>query len=130
MDKKELGKKGEKIAESYLLKKGYKILEKNFLIKRKGGVFLGEIDLIAKKDDVFHFIEVKSGWRGFYEKDNFFPELKVNFQKRQKLTKLAEIWLTKNKFPLDVKWQIDVISVIINPDFKKAKICHFKNISL
>jgi len=42
----------EKVAE-YLLKDGYKILKRNFHSK------FGEIDIIAKKDDILSFIEVK-----------------------------------------------------------------------
>jgi len=33
MDSRSLGKEGEKIAEDFLRKKGYKILEKNFVPK-------------------------------------------------------------------------------------------------
>lgn len=45
---------GENAACSYLSKKGYKILERNF---RKS---YGEIDIIAKKDNILIFIEVKT----------------------------------------------------------------------
>jgi hypothetical protein len=40
---------------------------------------------------------------------------------------MAEYWLLENKIPFDTKWQIDVISVIINLNSKKAKIRHFEN---
>ena len=43
MDTKELGNFGEKLACEYLVKKGYKILGKNYRIS------FGEIDIIAKK---------------------------------------------------------------------------------
>jgi hypothetical protein len=33
----------------------------------------------------------------------------------------------EKKIPLDSKWQIDVVSVEINSDSKKAKIRHFPN---
>ena len=45
--------KGEDIAVKYLKKKGYVIAERNFHTR------YGEIDIIARKDDVFIFIEVK-----------------------------------------------------------------------
>jgi putative endonuclease len=45
---------GENAACEFLLKKGYKILERNF---RKG---YGEIDIIAIKDNILVFIEVKT----------------------------------------------------------------------
>ncbi len=42
------------MAAKYLVSQGFEILEKNFHSK------FGEIDIIAKKDDVLHFVEVKS----------------------------------------------------------------------
>lgn len=49
-----IGDFGEKTAEKYLLRHGYKIVEKNFTIRG------GEIDLIAKDGDTLVFVEVKS----------------------------------------------------------------------
>lgn len=49
-----LGKNGEDIAVEYLLQKGYKIIERNFYSK------VGEIDIIALKDEYVVFIEVKT----------------------------------------------------------------------
>jgi hypothetical protein len=41
---------------------------------------------------------------------------------------MAENWLMEKKIPLDCKWQIDVISVRINLENKKARISHFQNV--
>lgn len=51
-----LGKLGEKIAEKYLIKNKYTIIEKNFYSKQ------GEIDIIAEEKDTREivFIEVKT----------------------------------------------------------------------
>ncbi len=49
-----LGFAGENRAAEYLKKNGYEILKRNFKCK------LGEVDVIAKKDDVVAFIEVKT----------------------------------------------------------------------
>lgn len=54
MDRKELGDFGEKVTAYYLEKKGYKILKRNFRIKG------GEIDIIAEKDGIIAFTEVKT----------------------------------------------------------------------
>ncbi len=54
MDKKELGYFGEKVVAYYLEKKGYRILKRNFCIRG------GEIDIIAQKDDIIAFVEVKT----------------------------------------------------------------------
>lgn len=54
MNRQQLGKLGEDIAQKYLEQKGYRILCRNFRYKT------GEIDIIASKGAVLHFIEVKT----------------------------------------------------------------------
>jgi len=63
---------------------------------------------------------------GFVE--DFSPEQRVNFEKRKKIARVAEMWLAKNKIPLDSNWQIDLLSIVLDPQGKKAKIKHFQNI--
>ena len=118
MDRKKLGKNGEQLAESYLIEKGYQMLEKNYL-KR-----VGEIDLIAfeplKKEIVF--VEVKTR-----RNNNFgYPEEAVNGKKVQKIEKAALAWLMENK-KLDQLWRIDIVSVEI---VKTIKITHLENVTL
>ena len=55
VNKQELGKNGEDLASAFLQNKGYKIIERNFRFGRNG-----EIDIIARKDDLVLFVEVKS----------------------------------------------------------------------
>jgi putative endonuclease len=50
---RDVGNVGEKIAEKYLLKKGAKILARNYTIRG------GEIDLIAEIGETIVFVEVK-----------------------------------------------------------------------
>lgn len=54
MDRKELGYFGERVTAYYLEKKGYRILKRNFAVKG------GEIDIIAEKDGIIVFAEVKT----------------------------------------------------------------------
>lgn len=126
-----VGDKGESIACEYLVKKEYEILGRNYRIK------FGEIDIIARKksklfrsllfggDKTIHFIEVKTI---IGNEKNFFPEEKVDRRKRQKLRRLAEIWLDKNKFPQDQPCQIDVIGVIMDDIGEEPEIRHFENV--
>ncbi len=138
MNTKKLGSFGEKIAVKYLKNKGYKILGQNYSSKLVSGPLRGEIDIIVrpsrsvsnvlrgKKDNIIHFIEVKTLFdRG--RASDISPEEKVNFEKQKKLVKTAENWLMEKKIPLNSKWQIDVISIKIDLNTKKAKIQHFKN---
>ena len=54
MKAKEIGIIGENIATEFLLKKGFQIIERNFLKP------FGEIDIIAKDNNYLVFIEVKT----------------------------------------------------------------------
>lgn len=50
----EIGKRGEREAENYLLKRGLKTLERNWHCSHK------EVDLIMDGDDTIHFVEVRT----------------------------------------------------------------------
>src|SRR5207247_1129267 len=107
MNTKELGDLGERIACEYLVKKGYKILGKNYRIT------FGEIDIIARKkisffarpDKTIHFVEVKT----IVAHDGFYPEERADYKKQHKLRQLSQIWLEKNDYPQHHPYQIDVI---------------------
>lgn len=129
MNPKELGIFGEKIAGEFLKTKGHKILDKNYYSKFVSGPQRGEIDIISKKQNIIHFIEVKTLAYENLEHNKFLPEDKVNFQKQRKIIKTAREWLSREKVSLSSKWQIDIISIKIDLNLKKAKIRHFKNIT-
>ncbi len=130
-----IGTKGEKIAANYLQSRGYKILDQNFFLRASGGPKIAEVDIIAKKGDVFVFVEVKT----IKANAKYLAQDKVNMVKKWKIAKAAELWLIKNKVPLNVKWQIDVIAVELLPDDRpkvfvkilgpKNKLSHFENVS-
>ncbi len=127
MNKKELGDEGERIACEYLVKKGYKIIGKNYRIK------FGEIDIIARKrfsffsrsDKTIHFIEVKTI---IDNGTNFFPEDRVDYKKQKKLKNLAQIWLEKHKLNQDYPNQIDIIGILVNQDTQETKVSYFENV--
>ena len=123
---KELGVLGEELACDYLKDKGYRILDKNYSEKWRGGPQKGEIDIVVKKEGIISFIEVKTS--SFVANSEFFPEERVDFKKQKKLIKLAQNYLLEKKLSFDIKWQIDVIGVLIDRSSKKAKIQHFENV--
>ena len=127
MDSKKLGILGEKIARKYLEKKGYQILDRNYSSKFVSGPQRGEIDIVAKKSDIISFVEVKT-LEDSGEPFAISPEEKFNLAKKRKIIKMAEGWLMEKKIPFDSKWQIDVISIKINLENKKAKILYFPNV--
>ena len=110
MDKKSSGKAAENIAASFLEKKGYKILERNFYSK------FGEIDIIAKDKDTLVFVEVRS--KSYSSFGN--PEETVNIFKVKKILKTAQFYILK-KNPDFKEIRFDIISFLHN------NISHIKN---
>ncbi|MFA5742388.1 MAG: YraN family protein [Candidatus Paceibacterota bacterium] len=124
---KETGQLGEQMAIEYLENKGYEILDRNYVFRVPQGPPMGEIDIVAKKNKIVVFVEVKT--LRVDEKSGseplIRPEEKVNYQKMRKLARAAENWLIKNEIGLDKPWQIDIIAVKIF--IGRTKIVHFEN---
>ena len=125
MNTKELGDLGERTACEYLVKKGFKIVGKNYRIS------FGEIDIIAKKrwrlfknDKTIHFIEVKTI---IGNNNSFFPEERVDYKKQRKLKNLAQIWMEKNNLSENCPYQIDIIGISVNEITRNAKLHYFPN---
>ncbi len=102
MQKKELGKKGEERAVRFLKKKGYRIIETNYVCK------MGEMDLIAKEKDTLVFIEVKTRTSTMFGP----PQLAVNSWKQRQLSKVALNFLKEKKLE-DVKARFDVVAILL-----------------
>ena len=117
--KRRFGDAGEKIAEKYLREKRYEIIDRNY---RKP---YGEIDLIAKKDRMLVFIEVKT--RDMKHVHNFLPEQSVNRSKTRKIKKVCQVYLLEKHYSPDQEWQIDIIAISIDIDAKKARVKHMEN---
>ena len=134
MNSRQLGNLGEKIACNYLKKKEYKILENNYSPQFFSGPNIGEIDIVAEKENTLSFIEVKTLIRNSLRSKNgreqfsiVLPEDKVNLKKQRKIIKTAQSYFLENKYPLDTKWQIDVLAIEIDLNKRKAKIRHIEN---
>lgn len=123
--KKHIGELGENIAARYLISKNFEILDRNFF-KIWSGAEKCEIDIIAKQNDILHFVEVKT----IIPADSgFFCSFdKINFKKQRKIEKAAQYWLIKNKIPMESKYQIDALEVSLEKSFKSAKIRFIENI--
>lgn len=111
--------KGEKIARDYLLKKGYKIIDRNF---RKG---YGEIDIIAIKNNILVFVEVKTRTTNQFGT----PLEQISYFKLKSLVKTAEFYRILNpKLPESMR--IDAISVMLDNFGEVSNIEHIENISM
>jgi putative endonuclease len=83
-NKQELGKEGERVAEQFLKRKGYKLVERNFRCTE------GELDLIVLDRRVVVFVEVKTRTgRGFGS-----PLEAVEYRKQQKMIRAAQYFLS------------------------------------
>jgi len=103
------GKLAEEKAVQFLKNQNFVIIDRNFYTR------FGEIDIIAKKDGVLHFVEVKSG-------ENFNSIYNVTFKKVQRIIKTINIYL--NRKGDNSPYQIDVITINSN------RVEYIKNISL
>lgn len=63
-----IGNKNENLAIDFLEAEGFRIVERNYYARK-----LGEIDIIALKEGVLHFVEVKSAEAEFNPIYNFTP---------------------------------------------------------
>ena len=108
-----IGIKGEQVATSYLLNKGYIILHNNWRAGKK------EIDIIALKGDIIVIVEIKT--RTNY--DFGFPEEAVNKKKQGFLKSAAAYFMQAN--PQYLYLQFDIISILMDQETVK-EIVHFE----
>lgn len=116
--KQKVGNTGERIAGAFLLKKGYRILERNF---RKPW---GEIDIIAEKDGSVRFVEVKTVTReirnGVTREIDYRPEELANRSKLIKVARTAALYMESKGD--DREYQIDVVGVVVD-DIRRLARC-------
>ena len=87
--RKELGLEGEEAALRDYLRRGYRLVERNWSVRQ------GEIDLIVRKQDTLVFIEVKTS-----DSSSSFRAIEnITWQKRRKLRLLAELYLSTHELP-------------------------------
>ncbi len=110
----ETGIKGEQLAQNFLLKKGYNVLYTNWCYGKK------EVDLIAERDGLLVFVEVKTRANNMYG----FPEDAVNAKKigflKEAATEFIEVYSQYKKV------QFDIISILMKDNTVK-EILHFED---
>ncbi|MDK1028954.1 MAG: YraN family protein [Anaerolineae bacterium] len=95
---KQVGNWGEDQAAKYLEEKEHVVLERNVRTP------YGEIDIVAQKDDITIFVEVKTRTSARYGP----PEIAVTLRKQEHMLAAAEHYATLHEID---HWQIDVIAV-------------------
>ena len=106
MTNKEIGKYGEELAKEFLIKNKYKILEANFHYSK-----IAEIDIIAEKNNILHFVEVKTRTSCAFGS----PFEAIDKRKLSSIYSCANFYIKNCKKRYD-KFQIDAIGILIKKD--------------
>ena len=104
------GDKGEDFAIDFFKKEGFEILDRNYSKP------WGEIDIVAKKNKVIYFIEVKTVFIGeMGDLENFDPLFNIDKNKKNRLRKVIQTYL-KDKKEDDSDYQVDAVAVYLKSD--------------
>ena len=114
MTKKQIGNYGEDKACQFFIKKGYEILERNWRTRS------GEIDIIAYKEEILVFIEVKTLPNGTVD----MLQKVLNQQKFKRILKTSKRFLLNHREYSNSYIRYDVI-VIDMPGL--SPVYHIKN---
>ncbi len=99
--RRRLGQKGEQAACSYLLSRGYRLIDRNWRCR------LGEIDVVAGLDEQLVIVEVRTR-----SSDRFGSAAEsIDARKQRKLRQLALLYMKEKHYPQDTRLRFDVIAV-------------------
>ncbi|NDB57669.1 YraN family protein [bacterium] len=117
-----IGNNGEKIACTYLEKLGYLIQDRNYNKK------WGELDIVAVKDNILHFFEVKS--MRTVGNSIYRPEENVHNLKQKRLRRTIQTYLNEHKAGIEPVFKFHVIIVKMNIATGESDIEMLENIIL
>lgn len=119
---KATGNLGEDIACTYLVRNGFKILERNYRCA------IGEVDIVAERSSTLHIVEVKTLSCVSFTSNNceYRPEEQVHAAKLHKLVRLAEMYVIQRKETKE--YQIDVLGVLIDHKRRLARCRLFEQV--
>ena len=111
MDRQQVGKLGEKEAQKFLKKRGYRIRETGFRCRH------GEIDIIAQQKDCLVFVEVRT-------KSNLefgTPEESITQIKKERLI-ASVLTYTNTHQNIPSLWRIDVVAIELDEKGKAKRV--------
>ena len=108
------GELGERIAERWLRRSGWRIIQRRFRTGHR------DIDLVAERDGTVAFVEVKA------RKGSRFgqPVEAVNWRKQKELTRSARVWIDRHGRPFEA-YRFDVIGVLVADE--RVRVRHVEN---
>ena len=111
MERGDTGRLGEKLAQDFLKKKGFRIIDTNYRCPE------GEVDIIAHHNDCLVFIEVRAKTVPVF----CSPEESVTWTKKRRLIATAQHY-RQNHDHLPESWRIDFVAVELNRKARPLRI--------
>ena len=112
-----LGRRGETLAAQELARQGYKVVARNWRCTA------GEVDIVALKGGVWHFVEVRTR-RG---RDFGTPEESLTSSKQARMLAVAKCYLATHNLE-DVDWQLDLVAVELDRSGRLARVEVLENV--
>jgi putative endonuclease len=108
------GELGERIAERWLRRRGWRIVQRRFRAGHR------DIDLVVERDGTVAFVEVKA------RKGTEFggPVQAVDHRKRRQLERSAIVWIDRHGQEAE-SYRFDVVGVLL--DGAAVRVCHVEN---
>lgn len=114
--RKEIGMRGEELAEQHLLARGYAIRHKNW---RSGH---GELDIVAQRESVIVFVEVRARTGDAFGS----PEETITPRKKAKLMETAQAYLREHDLE-DATCRVDVIAIEFDHQLRVTRLAHIED---
>jgi putative endonuclease len=112
----ELGRRGESLAAGFLLRRGWRILARNYRFGRR------EVDLVVRRSDMVAFVEVKTRAGAAFGA----PEEAVTRLKRREIETVAREYLVRHRLD-DVDVRFDVLSIVVGADGRVERVVHLED---
>jgi putative endonuclease len=96
------GELGERIAERWLRRAGWRVLQRRFRSGHR------DIDLVVERDGTVAFVEVKARRGSRFGQ----PVEAVNWRKQKELCKSAKVWIDRHGRAPEV-YRFDVVGVLV-----------------
>ena len=121
----DIGRIGENMAKTFLMKQGFAILDLNYRIPQ------GEIDIIAQKDNILRFVEVKTIKVRDCDKISnlpISPEDNLTFSKWSKLLVSIESYRKNKNVSHETRFQVDLACVYLDTERKQGRVKLIQNV--
>ena len=119
-----IGVIGENIVTRFLQKEGFQVKDRNYSKK------WGEIDIVAEKEGILHFVEVKavSCEKISHETSLAHAAENVHLEKLKRLQRVIQTYLLEKQ--VDGEWEFDVLLVGVDLSSKRSKVEALWNVVL